>query len=205
MTMKLMMRRLSTTATIIISTCFIATTYNRAGSINAQELIKDNNNDNIDYDSSSIITIIPTALSSSRSSSSNSRSLVYTPQQCDSWVATAVSTASDASSSSGLSQIEYLTFLQSIISPPYVGQYFESFSSFIELPYDARISNKILSCACSSLPGYDKETCCSGSDNNAELPLAGFRSGYTAVVTNNTDTTTTTTAADTNEIGRAHV
>jgi len=134
-------------------------------------------------------SIIPTT-----TLSSNSRSL-YTPQQCDSWISTALAIAdanasSNSNNNNGLSQTEYLTFLQSI-SPPYVGQYFASFPSFAELPYDARISNKILSCSCSSLPGYDKDTCCSGLDN-AELPLAGFRSGDTTASSDNTNTTAST-------------
>lgn len=109
-----------------------------------------------------------------RSLSDNSRRSLYTPQQCNSWITTALTTANG---NDGLSQSDYLTFLKSI-SPPYVSQYFASFPSFAELPYDARISNKILSCSCASLPGYDKDTCCSGDD--VKMPLAGFRSGSTA-------------------------
>eukprot|EP00985_Skeletonema_marinoi_P019527 scaffold11238_cov150-Skeletonema_marinoi.AAC.1 len=98
----------------------------------------------------------------------------YTPEQCNSWITTAL--AADTTNSNGLSQTEYLTFLQSM-KPLYVGQYFASFASFSDLPFTAKIVNKIVSCACTSLPGYDANTCCSGSD--AELPLAGFNSTTT--------------------------
>mmetsp|Transcript_28166 Transcript_28166/g.56657 ORF Transcript_28166/g.56657 Transcript_28166/m.56657 type:complete len:398 (+) Transcript_28166:154-1347(+) len=100
-----------------------------------------------------------------------SSSSSYTPEQCNSWTTTAL--AADTTNSNGLSQTEYLTFLQSM-KPPYIGQYFASFASFSDLPFTAKIVNKIVSCACTSLPGYDANTCCSGSD--AELPLAGFNS-----------------------------
>lgn len=148
-------QQLSTTATI--SACLI-TMHHQVERINAQATMININ----DIDTND------------RSLSDNSRRSLYTPQQCNSWITTALTTANG---NDGLSQSDYLTFLKSI-SPPYVSQYFASFPSFAELPYDARISNKILSCSCASLPGYDKDTCCSGDD--VKMPLAGFRSGSTA-------------------------
>ena len=115
----------------------------------------------------------------------------YTPQQCTSWINSALT--ADTTNSSSLSQSEYLTFLQSITTPAHVGPYFESFGSFGELPYGARIANVILSCACTTLPGYN-ETCCSSSSTEedggaegegAEVPLDGFSSTTTTNNNNN--------------------
>ena len=107
----------------------------------------------------------------------------YTPQQCTSWINSALT--ADMTNSSSLSQSEYLTFLQSITTPAHVGPYFESFGSFGELPYGARIANVILSCACTTLPGYN-DTCCSSTEDGggaegvgAEVPLDGFSSPTT--------------------------
>lgn len=96
----------------------------------------------------------------------------YTTEQCNSWVTAAL--AADTSNSGGLTGDEYLTFLQSISNPPYVGEYFKSFTKFTELTYTTKFVNKIITCACTSLPGYDPKTCCIGPD--AELPLVGFNS-----------------------------
>ena len=97
--------------------------------------------------------------------------LTYTPEQCDAWTATAL--AADTTNSGGLTEAEYLTFLQSITDPSYVGEYFTStVDSFTSLPYTARILYKIISCGCTALPGYNATSCCTGT--NIEMPLDGF-------------------------------
>jgi hypothetical protein len=97
--------------------------------------------------------------------------LTYTPEQCDAWTATAL--AADTTNSGGLTEAEYLTFLQSITDPSYVGEYFTTnVDAFTSLPYTARILYKIISCGCTALPGYNATSCCTGT--NIEMPLDGF-------------------------------
>ena len=103
--------------------------------------------------------------------------LTYTPEQCDAWTATAL--AADTTNSGGLTEAEYLTFLQSITDPSYVGEYFTTnVDSFTSLPYTARILYKIISCGCTALPGYNATSCCTGT--NIEMPLDGFDGNNTS-------------------------
>ena len=163
------LRLLSTAATYFVLS---------SGRCNAQIIDDSSNVITTTVATSSSSTIIsptlPPAPAPEPEPTTSSSSSSYTPEQCNSWITTAL--AADTTNSNGLSQTEYLTFLQSM-EPSYVGQYFASFASFSDLPFTAKIVNKIVSCACTSLPGYDANTCCSGSD--AELPLAGFNSTTT--------------------------
>eukprot|EP00984_Skeletonema_dohrnii_P013533 scaffold5597_cov154-Skeletonema_dohrnii-CCMP3373.AAC.2 len=155
-----------------IATCFVLS----SGRSNAQIIDDSSNVITTTVATSSSTTIISPTLppAPAPEPEPTTTSSSYSPEQCNAWITTALS--ADTTNSNGLSQTEYLTFLQSV-KPPYVGQYFASFASFSDLPFTAKIINKIISCACTSLPGYDANTCCSGS--NAELPLAGFNSTTT--------------------------
>jgi len=102
---------------------------------------------------------------------------IYTPQECNSWINTLIS--SDDDGSSGLSEKEYHKFLSSIDYPPYISEYFKSFKGFDQLPWVFRVVHKSLACHCEKL-GMGEE-CCEGDD--AEVLLLGLLEGSNGVTT----------------------
>ena len=142
---------LSTAATCLI----LRTNAQQADNTTAVTDVQDdllNNSNNVTAEmttTTSVATTTPAAVTTTSTAAATTTvvsapPLTYTPEQCDAWTATAL--AADTTNSGGLTEAEYLTFLQSITDPSYVGEYFTTnVDSFTSLPYTARILYKIIS------------------------------------------------------------